>query len=369
MNAPAVPLLDLAPQHAPLLPAIEKKLAEIARRAGFVLGPEVDAFEHEFGALCGAKHAIGVASGTDGLHLALRAFGVGPGDEVIIPAFTFIASASAVVMAGARPVFADIDPDSFNLPAAEVERRLTPRTKAVMPVHLYGRPADLDPILDLARRKGLSVLEDACQAHGARYGGRPVGALGRAGVFSFYPTKNLGGWGDGGLVATNDDAVAAQVRLLYNHGRRTTTEHLTVGYTARLDAIQAAVLRIKLPHLESWNAERVQRAGDLRRRLAGAPGIVLPPAQPEGGVWHLFIVRAPRREALKSHLQDRGVFAAPYYPVAVPFQPAFADHGHRAGDFPHAEQAAREALALPFFPGMTADQIDRVVDGIRSFPG
>jgi dTDP-4-amino-4,6-dideoxygalactose transaminase len=367
MNAPAVPLLDLAPQHAPLLPAIAKKLAEIAGRAGFILGPEVDAFEREFGALCGAKHAIGVASGTDGLHLILRAAGVGPGDEVIVPAFTFIASAAAVVMAGARPVFADIDPATFNLEAPEVERRLTPRTKAVMPVHLYGRPADLDPILDLGRRKGFAVVEDACQAHGARIGGKPVGALGRAGAFSFYPTKNLGGWGDGGMVTTNDDALAARVRLLYNHGRRSTTEHLVLGYTARLDAIQAAVLRIKLPQLAAWNAERVRLAGEFRRRLTGAPGIVLPPAQPEGGVWHLFIVRAPRREALLAHLQKHGVAGAPYYPVAVPFQPAFADRGHAPGDFPHAEQAAREALALPFFPGMTQDQVERVAEAVRSF--
>ncbi len=369
MNAPPVPLLDLAPQHAPLLPAIERKLAEIARRSGFILGPEVEAFEREFGALCGAKHAIGVASGTDGLHLALKALGVGPGDEVIVPAFTFIASASAVVLAGARPVFANIDPDTFTLTAEMAEKRLTPRTKAVMPVHLYGRPADLDPILDLARRRNLAVVEDACQAHGARYRGRPVGALGHAGVFSFYPTKNLGGWGDGGLVATNDDAVAERVRLLYNHGRRTTTEHVTVGTTARLDAIQAAVLRLKLPHLAAWNAERVQLAAELHRRLADAPGIVLPPPQPEGGVWHLYIVRAPRRDVLKSHLAHRGIFAAPYYPVAVPFQAAFADHGHQPGDFPHAEQAAREALALPFFPGMTREQVERVVDGVRSFTG
>jgi len=369
MNATPIPLLDLGPQHVPLLPAIEAKIAQIARRAGFILGPEVEAFEREFGAVCGAKHAIGVASGTDGLHLALRALGVGPGDEVIVPAFTFVASASAVVMAGARPVFANIDPDTFCLTAETAAMRITPRTKAIMPVHLYGRPADLDPILDLARARGLVVVEDACQAHGARYKGRPVGALGHAGVFSFYPTKNLGGWGDGGLVATNDDAVAERVRLLYNHGRRTTTEHLTVGYTARLDAIQAAVLRVKLPHLAAWNAERVRLARELVRRLADAPGIVLPPPQPEGGVWHLFIVRAPRREALKSHLARLGIFAAPYYPVAVPFQPAFAGHGHQPGDFPNAEEAAREALALPFFPGMTREQVDRVVEGVLSFKG
>jgi dTDP-4-amino-4,6-dideoxygalactose transaminase len=270
-------------------------------------------------------------------------------------------------MAGGRPVFADIDPGTFNLAAAEVERRLTPRTKAVMPVHLSGRPADLDPLLDLARRRNLAVVEDACQAHGALHRGKPVGALGRAGAFSFYPTKNLGGWGDGGMVTTNDAELAARVRLLYNHGRKTSTEHAILGYTARLDAIQAAVLRIKLKRLAAWNAERVRLAGELRRGLAGAAGIALPPPQPEGGVWHLFVVRAPRREALVAHLKGRGVGAAPYYPIALPFQPAFADRGHRPGDFPHAEAAAREALALPLFPGMTAEQVGRVTEAVRSF--
>jgi dTDP-4-amino-4,6-dideoxygalactose transaminase len=367
MSETPIPLLDLTVQHAPLLQAIERKLAEIGSRGAFILGPEVEGFEREFAALHGAAHGIGVASGTDGLHLALRALGVGPGDDVIVPAFTFIATAAAVSMAGARPVFADIDPETFTLTAAEAERRLTPRTRALLPVHLYGRPADLDPLLDLARRRGIHVVEDACQAHGARCGGRRVGALGAAGAFSFYPTKNLGGWGDGGMVLTNDGALAARLRLLHNHGRVSATEHAVVGYTARLDAIQAAVLRVKLPHLDAWNAERARLARALAGRLAGLPAVSLPPPQPDGGVWHLFIVRAPRREALIDHLKNAGVAAAVYYPRAVPLQKAFADLGHRPGDFPHAEAAARDVLALPLYPGMTDEALDRIAAAVRSF--
>jgi dTDP-4-amino-4,6-dideoxygalactose transaminase len=334
----------------------------------FILGQQGEAFETEFAAYCGAKHAVGVGSGTEALHLALRACGVGQGDEVITVPNTAVPTVCAIDFAGARPVFADIDPLSFTLDPAELARRLTPRTKAIVPVHLYGQPANMGPIVEFARRHGLRVVDDAAQAHGAEYQGRRVGALADATAWSFYPSKNLGAYGDAGAVTTDDDGLAQRLRMLRNYGEETRYHHSIRGFNSRLDEIQAALLRVKLRHLDEWNERR--RA--IAARYAAAirhPEVELP-AQASWArhVFHLYVVRSPRRDALREHLQAREIGTQIHYPLPIYRQAAYADLEVPPGDCPEAERAADEILSLPIYPELSDAQIAAVVDAVNGFP-
>lgn len=364
-----VALCDLARQAAALRPELEAAAARVLASGAYVLGAEVEAFEREVAAFVGAPHAVGVASGTDALELALRAVGVGPGDEVLTTPFTFFATVSAILGCGAVPVFADVDPATLLLDpaaaAAVLARR--PRVRAIVPVHLYGHPAAVDELAAL----GPPLVEDAAQALGARSRGRAVGTLGAAGCFSFFPTKNLGAFGDGGLVTTADADLADRVRLLRGHGARPRYHHLEVGRNSRLDALQAALLRVKLPHLPGFLAARAAHAAAYTRDLAGVPGLTLPcPGEAVEQAWHQYTVRVDpaRRDDLRRALDERGVATAVYYPSPAHLQPALAGLGHRPGDLPVAERACAEVLSLPLFPELRADERDRVVDALRSNP-
>ena len=331
-------------------------------------GAEVEAFEEDLAAYCGTRHAVGVSSGTEALALALRALGIGPGDEVIVPANSFIATAEAVTLVGATPRFVDVDQDTALVTAAHVAPAIGPRTRAVMPVHLYGRTVDLAPIVALARRAGIAVIEDACQAHGAWVEpGRRAGSVGDCGAFSFYPAKNLGAWGDAGGLVTSDDAIAERVRLLRSHGERPRYNHLVPGTTARLDSIQAAVLRIKLRRLDMWNAARRRIAAALSDALAGAPAER--PVAVAGGdhVYHQFVVRSPERDALRQHLGRAGISTGVHYPVAIHRSPAYRSAGLGAGSLPVAETWASTACSLPMHPLLTREEIGRVAASVHAF--
>lgn len=357
----SVPLCDPAAEYRELQEELDAAVGAVLATGQFVLGPQGEAFEREIAALVGVAHAVGVASGTDALHLALRAAGVGPGDEVVVPAFTFIATAEAVSYLGARPVFADIDPATYNLDPAGLEAAITPRTRAVIAVHLYGQSADLAAIGEIAAQHGLLLIEDCAQAIGADFEGRPVGGWGLAGCFSFYPTKNLGAWGDGGMVTTNDARLAERVRMLRHHGSRAAYRHELLGYNSRLDELQAAVLRVKLRHLARWNERRRVHAAAYRRRLAGLP-VELPAEHGRGRhVYHQFTIRSGARDALRERLAARGVASAIYYPLPLHRQPAYATE-HRNARLPAAEQAAREVLSLPIYPQLTENAIELVCE-------
>jgi dTDP-3-amino-3,4,6-trideoxy-alpha-D-glucose transaminase len=366
----AVPFVRLDRDDPELLELLLDEVRAVAEAGAFTLGAHVEAFEADFAAYCEAAETVGVASGTDALALSLRALGVGPGDEVVVPANTFIATAEAVSIAGATPLPVDVDPATGLLTAEIVERALQPRVRCVIPVHLYGATVDMDPLLELARAAGIAVLEDACQAHGARYRGRRVGTLGDAGCFSFYPAKNLGAWGDGGAVVTNRPDLAARVRLLRSHGERPRYRHRAIGSTARLDGLQAAVLRAKLPRLDGWNAERRAAAAALRRALEPA-AVALPAAPPAGGdhVYHLFVVRAADRDALREGLAARGIASAVHYPVPVHRTDAYAHLGYPEGSFPVAEELAGRICSLPIFPGMDAEQVAAVAAAVAEVTG
>jgi dTDP-3-amino-3,4,6-trideoxy-alpha-D-glucose transaminase len=361
----AVPFVRLDRDDPELIEELLEEVRTVAAQGAFVLGAHVEAFEADFAAYCGAGEAVGVASGTDALALSLRALGVGPGDEVILPANTFIATAEAVSMAGATPRPVDVDPETGLLTAEMVERALRPRVRCVIPVHLFGATVDMDPLLEVARAAGIAVVEDACQAHGARYRGRRVGALGDIGCFSFYPAKNLGAWGDGGAVVTNRPELAERVRLLRSHGENPRYRHRAIGSTARLDGLQAAVLRAKLPRLDRWNAERRAAAAALRHALAPAD-VVLPPAPLDGEdhVYHLFVVRAADRDALREGLAARGVASAVHYPVPVHRTEAYEHLGLPDGSLPVAEALARDVCSLPIFPGMDAGHVAAVAAAV-----
>jgi dTDP-3-amino-3,4,6-trideoxy-alpha-D-glucose transaminase len=361
----AVPFVRLDRDDPELIEELLDEVRTVATEGAFVLGAHVEAFEADFAAYCEADQAIGVASGTDALALALRALGVGPGDEVIVPANTFIATAEAVTIAGATPRPVDVDPATGLITAEIVERALHPRVRCVIPVHLFGATVDMDPLLELARDAEIAVLEDACQAHGARYKVRRVGALGDAGCFSFYPAKNLGAWGDGGAVVTNRPDVAERVRLLRSHGESPRYRHRAIGSTARLDGLQAAVLRAKLPRLDGWNDERRSAAAALRRALEPAD-VVLPAAPVDGGdhVYHLFVVRAADRDALREGLAARGIASAVHYPVPVHRTEAYAHLGFPEGSLPVAEALARDICSLPIFPGMDAGDVAAVAAAV-----
>jgi dTDP-4-amino-4,6-dideoxygalactose transaminase len=361
-----IPFLDLQAINARQRPEFHAALDRILDSGWFVLGREVEAFEREFADYCGARHCIGVANGLDALHLALRGWGIGEGDEVIVPSHTYIASWLAVTYAGATPVPVEPDAASYNLDPARIEAALTPRTRAMMPVHLYGAPADMVRINDVARRHGLKVLEDAAQAHGARHHGRRAGALGDAAGFSFYPGKNLGALGDGGAVTTNDDALAERLRMLRNYGSRIKYEHEFAGFNSRLDDVQCAFLRAKLPLLEADNARRRQIAARYLDGLTGIEDLILPSVQAHcEPVWHLFVVRHPRRDELARRLREAGVGSVIHYPTPPHLQPAYASLGLTRGRFPIAERLHEQVLSLPIGPHLDDDQVDAVIRAVR----
>ncbi len=369
-----IPLLDLNRQYRAIRPEIEAAIARVVQSGRFILGPEVEAFENEVAAYCGAKHAIGVASGSDALLLALRAAGVGPGDRVITTPFTFFATAGAIWNLGAVPVFIDIEPQTYNISpqalaeALESSTDLQERAKAIIPVHLYGQMAEMDPISEIARRYELTVIEDAAQAIGAEYRGRKAGTVGRLGCFSFFPSKNLGACGDGGMIITDDDELAEKLRLLRVHGSRPKYYHQLVGYNSRLDALQAAILRAKLPYLDRWSAARAAHAAGYDRALAELPGIETPPVAPERThIYHQYTVRVlgGRRDEVRKSLKERGIGTGIYYPLPLHLQACFASLGYREGDFPQAERASREVLSLPIFPELAEEEREYVVSTIQ----
>ncbi len=358
-----IPFIDLTRQHAALRAELLTALVGVLDSSRFVLGEEGAALERELAAACGVRHGIGVGSGTDALRLALAALGVGPGDEVLTPAFSFVASASTIVMAGATPVFVDIDLETYTMDPEAAARAITPRTRAMVPVHLYGHPAAMEPLLALARRHQLAVVEDAAQAVGAVYAGRPVGAWGDAACLSFYPTKNLGACGDGGMVLTDRDDIAERLRRLRHHGDGGRYRHVELGYCSRLDELQAAALRVKLRHLPRWTESRRRLAARYQVDLADSP-LALPRERPPGRhVYHLYTVRHPQREALAKALADAGVGTAVHYPVPVPGQPMFGGGDER--QWPRAWQAAREVLALPCFAELEDREVEEVVRAVR----
>jgi dTDP-3-amino-3,4,6-trideoxy-alpha-D-glucose transaminase len=364
----SVPFLDLAPVHADLRDAIVADIEEVIEASAFTNGHQVGTFESAFAAYCETDHAVGVASGLDALRLSLIAAQCAPGDEVIVPANTFIATLEAVTQAGGVPVLADVTERDYNLDVDAVEALVGPRTRVVVPVHLYGQMADMCRLRAIAASHGLTVVEDACQAHGAARDGIRPGTAGRAGAFSFYPGKNLGAMGDAGAVVTDDEDLATVVRALREHGQRTKYVHDFAGYTARLDTIQAVVLTHKLPLLDTWNAQRRSVAQAYTRALDGVGDLVLPPVAPGSDpVWHLYVVRTGHPEALSQYLRSCGIASGRHYPQPVHLSPAYAWLGHGPGAFPVTEALAAQLLSLPIFPGMTEAQISAVVDAIRDY--
>ena len=391
-----VPLLDLTAQNGPLRQDTLAAIARVVDSQRFIGGPELENLERELAAMIAVKHAVGVSSGTDALLVAMMALGIGPGDEVITPTFSFFATAGCVVRVGATPRLVDIDPVTFNANVAAVERAITPKTRAIIPVHLFGLCADMDPLLALARKRGVAIIEDAAQAIGSKYGGRQAGTMGEFGCFSFFPSKNLGAFGDGGLVTSNDDGLAARVKMLRNHGAEPPASapaapqggsgeaspkprigvggkyfHKYIGGNFRLDALQAAVLRVKAPHLAAWTEFRRRNAAryDELFRSAGLDEILTLPYEPPNRyhIYNQYVIRAPRRDALRAHLEACGIGTEIYYPVPFHLQECFASLGYRRGDFPEAEAAAGEVLALPIYSELTVDQQGAVVDRIAEF--
>jgi len=360
----SLPVYDPLPEVEALWEELQAAALRVLRSGRYILGPEVEAFEEEVAQYLGVKHAIGVNSGTDALVIALRALGVGPGDEVITTPFTFFATAEAISLVGATPVFVDIDPRTYNINPDLISSAITPRTKAILPVHLYGLPADMDPILEIARSHGLKVLEDCAQAFGATYKGKKVGTLGDAGAFSFFPTKNLGGFGDGGLIATNSDEVAEKARMLRAHGSRRKYYNEAVGYNSRLDTLQAALLRVKLPRVDAWNEARRQVALRYNELLSDIPRLVLPEVSP-GHVFHQYTVRIPgRRDEVQRALEAHGIGTMVYYPVPLHRLPVYA---HMGLSLPQAERAAREVLSLPIGPHLNPSSQEGVSEALKAF--
>jgi dTDP-4-amino-4,6-dideoxygalactose transaminase len=360
-----IPLMDLVVQYHSIRDEIEQAIRGVLESGVFILGPNVAAFEEEMAAYLGVKYAVGVASGTDALLLTLRAYGIGPGDEVIVPAYTFFATAEVVSQVGATPVFVDIDPRTYCLDVEQLEGKISVRTKAIIPVHLYGHPADMTPVLELAKRHGLRVIEDNAQALGAEYKGKKTGSLGDAGCLSFFPSKNLGGYGDGGMVVTNDPVLAETVRKLRTHGWRTKYYPEMIGYNSRLDELQAAILRVKLRHLDAWNERRRKIAEQYRALLAGN-GIELPWEAPYARhVYHLYAIRIKERKTVQGHLKALGIASAVYYPLPLHLVEPYRHLGYGINSFPEAERAAAETLAIPLSPEMTPDQIETVASGVR----
>ncbi len=388
-----IPVLDLTAQYQALKPAIDAAMQQVAEAGRYILGPNVQALETEIAAYCDGRHGIGVANGTDALHLALRALRIGPGDEVITTPFTFVATTEAVGLVGATPVFVDIDPETFNLHPERIARAITPRTKAILPVHLYGQPCDMDPIMEIARAHALYVVEDCAQAIGATYKGRKVGSFGDAGCLSFFPSKNLGCFGDGGMVVTNNAEVAERVEMLRRHGGQVKYHHRELGLNSRLDELQAAILRVKLPFLDAWSEARRRIAARYNERLADHPqapgtgpalraparGVVRPlelgshdaciPSAAARCVYHQYTVRVRDRDEVQARLKAAGVGTMVYYPVPLHLQEVHAALGYRSGAFPAAERAAAECLSLPMFPELSAAQQHAVVAALAAVVG
>jgi dTDP-4-amino-4,6-dideoxygalactose transaminase len=360
-----IPFVDLKAQYASIKPEVDAAILGILESCQFTLGSEVAAFEQEFAAYSQAAHGVGVNTGTSALHLALLAAGIGAGDEVITVPFTFMATVSAIDYTGARAVLVDIDPQTYTMDPALIEAAITPRTRAIMPVHLYGQPADMDPILEIARRRGLVVIEDAAQAHGAEYKGRRAGSLGDMGCFSFYPGKNLGAYGEGGMVTTSNAEYARKIRMLRDWGAEKKYHHVLKGYNYRLEGIQGAVLRVKLKYLERWTEARRAAAARYDSLLSGG-GVPMPRAMDYARhVYHIYAVRTAHRQQWQEALQARGIQTGIHYPFPVHLLPAFADLGYSVGDFPHSERAAKEVLSLPMFPEITPAQVQTVAEAVR----
>ena len=361
-----VPYLDLKAQYQNIKPEIDAAISRVLESCQFVLGSEVAGFEKEFAVYCGASECIALNSGTSALHLALLAAGVGPSDEVITVPFTFVASVAAILYVGARPVLVDIDPDTFTMNPAAIEAAITPRTKVILPVHLYGHPADMDPILQVARRHGLAVIEDAAQAHGAKYKERRVGSLGDIACFSFYPTKNLGAYGEGGAITTSNTEYARTTRMLRDWGQDRKYHHLLRGFNYRMEGLQGAILRVKLRHLDQWTELRRAAASKYNRLLADC-GVELPREIPWAcHVYHVYTLRTKDREALQAALRTEGIETAVHYALPVHLQPAYADLGYSRGAFPQSEKAAEEVLSLPLYPEITDTQIQKVAQALTS---
>lgn len=360
-----VPFVDLKAQLDSIRPEIDAGIAEVLDTTAFIQGKQVREFEAAFADYLGAAHVIGVGNGTDALYLALRASGIGPGDEVITAANTFIATTEAVTGVGASIVLVDIDPESYTIDPALIEAAITPRTKAIIPVHLYGQPADMAAIMEIANRHNLLVIEDACQAHGAWYDGRRAGTIGHIGCFSSYPGKNLGAYGDAGVIATNDDDLAARLRMLANHGSQQKYHHEIEGWNSRLDTIQAVVLSVKLPHLDAWNERRRQHAERYSELLAGS-GVKTPTIRHGDHVWHLYVIETEDRDELGRRLAEQGIATGVHYPIPLHLQPAYEHLGYGPGAFPVTERVAARILSLPMFPELTEEQITLVADAVQT---
>ena len=359
-----IPFVDLQAQYRTIAPEINAAIQGVLDRSDYILGDEVRLFEEDFAKYTGTAHALSVGSGLDALEIALRAYGIGPGDEVITAANTFIATALAIIAVGAKPVLVEMDPATYNINPAAIEAAITPRTRALMPVHLYGQPADLEPILAIAKKHNLVVIEDAAQAHGAIYNGKRAGSWGHAAAFSFYPGKNLGAYGDGGLITTDDAAIAEKIRYLRNYGQKVKYEHVIAGTNSRLDTMQAAILRVKLRYLDRWNAARNEHAKAYSSALSDGP-FALPKIAPNRThIFHLYVIQTENRAAIQQALNERGVATGIHYPIPIHLQEACKDLGYRRGDFPLTEQASGRILSLPMFPELTKQQTELVTDAL-----
>ncbi len=363
-----VPFVDLKVQYNEIKMELQSVVGKVLERGVFVGGEEVEEFEEEFARYCGVRFAVGVGSGTEAIHLALLACGVGSGNEVITVPNTFISTTEAITLAGAKPLFVDIDPESYTVDTAQIEGVITERTKAIIPVHLYGQPADMGPILEVAERYHLKVIEDAAQAHGAEYKGRRVGSFGDAACFSFYPSKNLGAYGDGGAVVTNDEEIAQRVRMLRNHGSREKYSHEIEGVNSRLDVLQAAILRVKLRYLEHWNQKRRERASLYDALLEDTEGVIRPRVR-EGitHVYHLYVIRTKARDLLREHLGNNGISTGVHYPVPLHLQPAYGYLGIGEGVYPVTERVSKEILSLPMYPELKDEEVKEVAGEIKGF--
>jgi dTDP-4-amino-4,6-dideoxygalactose transaminase len=359
-----IQFVDLQAQYRTIAPEINAAIQGVLDRSDYILGEEVRLFEEDFAKYIGTAHAVGVGSGLDALELALRAYGIGPGDEVITAANTYIATVLAIIAAGARPVLVDMDPATYNIDPAAVEAAVTPRTRGIMPVHLYGQPSDMDAILAIARKDNLVVIEDAAQAHGAMYGGRRAGTWGHAAAFSFYPGKNLGAYGDGGAITTNDPAIAEKIRHLRNYGQRVKYEHVVAGTNSRLDTMQAAILRVKLRHLDQWNAARQEHARAYSGLLGGGPFVLAKIAPNRTHIFHLYVIQAEERTQVQEFLNSKGIATGIHYPIPIHLQEACKDLGYRRGDFPATESAAARILSLPMYPELASGQREFVATNL-----
>lgn len=362
-----IQLLDLKAQYQMIKEEIKIAIDEVLESGNYIMGPTVKKFEESLAEYCGVKYAIGVANGTDALLLTLDALGIGPGDEVITTPFTFFASAEVVSQLGATPVFVDIDPDTYNLDVTKLEAAITSKTKAIIPVHIFGQPTDMDEIMEIANKYNLYVVEDACQAIGATYKGKKVGSIGNAGCFSFFPTKNLGGYGDGGIIVTNDEELARKVQILRVHGSYPKYYHSMIGYNSRLDALQAATLQVKLKYIDQWNQKRREKADFYSQSLKGLP-IQLPFIKAEReAVYHLYIIQTEYRDELIQYLKENGISSGIYYPVPLHRQEVYADLGYKAGSLPESEKAALGTLALPLYPELTTEDQEHVISVVKEF--